>query len=463
MNNPMKLLLTIFTFLLFISCKNTTKEKNLVQNDGVKTIIQPTINTDFISKVHYWLEDDNVPAVGIGLIENGEIKSIEVIGELENGVTAPKNTIFNVASVTKTIGTILTLKLVENGDWSLDDPIYDYWIDPDIANDPRHKLLTTRHILTHQTGFPNWRDDSSDGKLKFNKDPGTEFGYSGEGFQYLKKALEKKFNVPIESLTDSLIFKPLGMKDTKHKWDDSVDESRFAKWHDGDGKPYQESNKTYWVSLDDDLLTTIEDYCKFGIHVLNGAGLSKSLYEDMITTQSYEKAHSGLGLGWFTIKDIKQGYGIQHGGSDYGVKTTVLFLPEAKQGIVIFTNGDNGISIIINVIKEAFENGETIWQYMYERDDLPQQIQIDEALLKKYSGAYINPDGFEITVVPSKNSLIVTGARFPKTTIYPESDSLFFVKTFDQKMEFKQTETGEINEMVIYIDGEKWYSAKKIE
>jgi CubicO group peptidase (beta-lactamase class C family) len=52
---------------------------------------------------------------------------------------------------------MLTLQLVSIGQWQLDEPIYKYWTDPDVINDPRHLKLTTRHILTHQTGFDNWR------------------------------------------------------------------------------------------------------------------------------------------------------------------------------------------------------------------------------------------------------------------------------------------------------------------
>lgn len=460
----MKLPFIILICVILFSCKRGSTKENTGTILSTHDSTYQKINTNFLEKVPYWLKENNVPAVGIGLIENGKIKRIEVYGELEKGRPAPYNTIFNVASVTKTIGTVLVLKLVENGKWDLDEPLYKYWVDPDIANDPRHKKLTTRHILTHQTGFPNWRDDSPTGKLVFNYDPGTEFGYSGEGFQYLRMAIEKKFNKPIEVLTDSLIFNPLGMHDTRHKWDKNVEESRFAKWHDGEGKLYDIPNKTYWVSLDDDLLTTVEDYCKFAIHVMNGAGLSPALYQEMVWPQSNIKQHSGVALGWFTIKDLpNEENGIQHGGSDYGVKTTVLFFPKSKRGIVIFTNGDNGISIIINVIKEAFDNGETIWEYMYERDDLPEIVELNEKLLHEYTGQYINRDGIEIKIAQKGNTLILTGARFPKTTIYPESDSKFFVKTFDQKMEFLRNESGKVAEMVIYTDGKKWYSAKKIE
>lgn len=459
----MKISFIILIGVILFSCKGESTKENTGAVLSTNDSTYQKVNTDFLEKVPYWLKENKVPAVGIGLIENASIKKIEVYGELEEGRPAPYNTIFNVASVTKTIGAALVLKLVEKGKWDLDAPLYKYWVDPDIADDPRHKELTTRHILTHQTGFHNWREDSPTGKLVFNNDPGTEFGYSGEGFQYLRSAIEKKFNIPIEILTDSLIFTPLGMHDTRHEWDKHVEESRFAKWHDGEGNLYDISNKTY-VSLDDDLLTTVEDYCKFAIHIMNGAGLSPALYQEMVRPKSNIKHHSGVALGWFTIKDLpNEEYGIQHGGGDYGVKTTVLFLPESKRGVVIFTNGDNGISIIINIIKEAFDNGETIWEYMYEREGLPEIVEINSKLLDEYSGLYINPDGIEIRIHQKGNTLILSGARFPKTTIFPESDTKFFVKSFDQKMEFIRNESGKVAQMVFFTDGEKRYSAKKVE
>jgi CubicO group peptidase (beta-lactamase class C family) len=60
-------------------------------------------------------------------------------GELKPGVPAPRNTIFNVASLTKSVVALLALKLVSTGKWSLDEPLDKYWVDPDIKDDPRHK------------------------------------------------------------------------------------------------------------------------------------------------------------------------------------------------------------------------------------------------------------------------------------------------------------------------------------
>ena len=258
------------------------------------------------------MTENEVPAAGIGIIDSGKIKYVKVFGELQKGVSASDNTIFNVASITKTVVTMLTLQLVEKGQWDLDEPLSACWIDPDVANDSLHTRLTTRHVLTHQTGFPNWRRERPDHKLAFEFSPGTKYQYSGEGFEYLRHALEHKFKRPLEKLTDSLLFKPLGMKNTHQLWDSTIDESRFALWHDYEGNKYGMPYKT-GVSAASDLLTTIEDYCKFGIYVMGGTGLSPTLFNEIVTPQSNIQKHSAFGLGWFIIKGLPNGeYAIYH-------------------------------------------------------------------------------------------------------------------------------------------------------
>ncbi len=326
------------------------------------------INKDLLftdkNETDRYLKQKNIPALGIGYIEDGKIKQISVFGELEKGKKAPKNTIWNVASLTKPIVTLITLKLVNNGDWNLDKPIYNYWIDPDVRNDNRHKILTTRHILSHQTGFPNWRwfDEEPQKKLSFHFDPGTNYQYSGEGYEYLKKALENKFNSSLEKLADSLIFKPLKMEETRFYWDKKMDESKFAKWHSAEGKLY-ETHKTTEVSAADDLLTTIEDYTKFISHILNGADLSKKLFKEMVSEQVRINDFKHWGLGWWIDENINSDsdFAIVHGGDDIGVHTIVFMIPKTKQGLIIFTNSDNGAEVFADVLlKYLGENGKGI-------------------------------------------------------------------------------------------------------
>lgn len=313
------------------------------------------------TQIEEWLKENNVPTLGIGIIESRQLTQIKVFGEITKGVSAPYNTIFNVASLTKPITAMVALKLVSLGKWSLDQPLYKYWIDPDIANDPRNKKLTTRLILSHQTGFPNWRWLNDDKMLNFQFDPGKKYQYSGEGFEYLRKALENKFQQSLQQLANELIFQPLKMVDTRYVWDDIVDTTRLAIAYDKNGKAYETvKNKT--PNAADDLLTTIEDYGIFLVSVMNGDGLTKQVFDEMTSNQVVSTKGKHFGLG-FEIYDLGNGeYALSHGGSDNGVQTIVFILPKSKQGLLIFTNSDTGVNLYESILKHYLgENGTKIF------------------------------------------------------------------------------------------------------
>jgi CubicO group peptidase (beta-lactamase class C family) len=306
------------------------------------------------------LAEHHVPALGVGIIRDGRLREVKVFGELAAGTPAPYDTIFNVASLTKPIVTMLTLRLVSMGKWDLDQPLAKYWTDPDVAGDPRAKLLTTRHVLTHRTGFKNWRWLEESGKLTFNSDPGTTSGYSGEGFEYLRNALERKFHKPLAELSASLIFEPLGMHDTHHSWDETIDETRFARWHDKEGKNAYSHQGTD-TNAADDLLTTVEDYGRFGTWVLNGAGLPQALFDDMIQPRAGSTPNQGMGLGWEVFTGFTNGeYALLHSGSDQGVNTLIVLFPRSKQGLVVFTNSDNGHELYERLVVENLTLGKEL-------------------------------------------------------------------------------------------------------
>jgi len=207
------------------------------QNNNFTTYPSSIFDND--TEIEKWLILNKVPTLGIGVIKDGKLQQVKAFGKIKEGTTAPYNTIFNVASLTKPITAMVALKLVSLGKWNLDEPIYKYWTDPDVSNDKNCKILTTRHILSHQTGFANWRGNNKDGKLHFEFLPGTKYQYSGEGFEYLRKSLEAKFHKSINQLASELIFDPLQMTDTKYFWDDKTDLSRYAVGYDEKGVAYE--------------------------------------------------------------------------------------------------------------------------------------------------------------------------------------------------------------------------------
>lgn len=318
------------------------------QNNNLATNQSSIFEND--TEIEKWLFENKVPTLGIGVIKNGKLQQVKVFGEITKGITAPYNTLFNVASLTKPITAMVALKLVSLGKWNLDEPVYKYWTDPDVAKDKNCKILTTRHILSHQTGFTNWRGTNKDGKLNFEFSPGTKYQYSGEGFEYLRNALEAKFHKSINQLASELIFVPLKMTDTNYFWDDKTELSRFAIGYDEKGVAYEvEKNKT--ANGADNLLTTVEDYGNFLVSVINSDGLTEKVFNEMVTPQIATKKDKYFGLG-FELYDFGKGeYALSHGGSDKGCQTIIFVIPKTKQGLIIFTNVDDGYKVYEKLIK----------------------------------------------------------------------------------------------------------------
>ncbi|WLT30338.1 serine hydrolase [Geothrix sp. PMB-07] len=288
-----------------------------------------------------WLKEQGIPVLGLGLIRDGKLKEVRVFGNLTGGGTAPLDTLFNVASLTKPVTAMVALRLASEGRWDLDEPLSHFWVDPDLKGDPRLPELTTRIVLSHRTGFLNWRWMAPSKKLAFIFEPGTKYQYSGEGFEYLRRALEAKFGTSLEDLAARTVFGPLGMRDTHFTWGKDVDEARFALGYDAKGSPYK-LEKWSQANGADLLLTTVEDYGKFLAAVMSGKLLTEAIHKDMLRAHVDVKAGKAFALGWERY-DLGGGdFALAHGGADEGVQTQVFLFPKTGQALILITNVDDG-------------------------------------------------------------------------------------------------------------------------
>ncbi len=300
------------------------------------------------------LAEHKIPSVGIGYLADGKVQQIRMFGSQNlsrpaGTLEASLDTLYNVASLTKPVVALLTLTLADRGQWDLDKPIREYHVLPELADSPGLETLTTRHILSHQSGLPNWRPAGK--PLRFGFAPGTGYQYSGEGFEYLKAALEQAFNKDLEVLADEILFTPLEMNDTRFTWSAAINPDRYAVEHDQDGHPL-DYHRHRTASAADNLLTTVQDYSRFVEYLLHGAGLSNALYRDMLKNQLAESGKKGFGLGWQIYPDLAEGeFALQHTGSDPGTNTFAVLLPDSGRGLVIFTNSDNGTAIWAQIIE----------------------------------------------------------------------------------------------------------------
>jgi CubicO group peptidase (beta-lactamase class C family) len=306
------------------------------------------------------LREHHILTAGLGIIRNGELAWSHYAGEEMPGVPADASTRFNVASLTKTIVAEAVLRLVGDGQFDLDEPMSAYWVDPDIANDPRRHTLTARQVLDHTSGFPNWRFFRADRKLAFEHAPGTHYGYSGEGFEYLARAVANKQKEPFPAVVERTVFAPIGMRNTAI----AVDRNRLqhvARPMDGGGKAYGvycrpegwcRPDGTY--SAADDLLTTVPDYARFLAEVDRGSGYGTAIArerdrihtdrgsERMVDCNSTERPTpcpraQGYGLG-FEVADFGSHQVLGHTGSDWSEQSIAYIYRPSGDGVIVFLN-----------------------------------------------------------------------------------------------------------------------------
>jgi CubicO group peptidase (beta-lactamase class C family) len=288
-----------------------------------------------------------IPGVSLALIKDGRLVYHKTYG-VRNTMTGEKvddNTLFEAASVTKPVFAFAVQRLAERGVIDLDKPLYLYLPYPDIEYDDRYKVMTARHVLTHRTGFPNWRSMNEDGKLNLKFTPGTSYNYSGEGFEYLKMVIEKITGKKVEQVLQEEVIKPIGLYHTFFSKNDSL--QRMVAYGHYDRLP---SNNDLPESpgMAYSMHTEAKIFTGFMLYMLEQKGLNAQTYDTMFQKHSefnYEPgdekpkypAYMGMSL---EIRESPFGKSFGHGGNNGDFKCKFEVYKDLKMGYVIFTNSN---------------------------------------------------------------------------------------------------------------------------
>jgi CubicO group peptidase (beta-lactamase class C family) len=329
----------------------------LIRQKESRTGLDPDVIGSFI--------DTSLSSVSIARIEDGAIVLSAVFGSQSPGQAATPATLYNIASMTKPISAEVALRLASRGNISLDEPVYPYWIDSDIATDDRHKLLTPRLLLSHQSGFPNWRAETG-GVLAFKCTPGSAYTYSGEGYEYLERFVANKIGVCFEDLAQSLVLDPAGMQDTSY--------TKRAWFRGRVAFPTTSQGISCLPVFAETLVashllyTTTTDYANFMLSVMTSVGVTANVASDRSRVQLKQKAcastlrpaedgvwECGYGLGWEIMKCRNRAL-LWHTGRDYGVFTIGYFSPSSRAGTIIFTNSADGERVVRPVMEGLAED-----------------------------------------------------------------------------------------------------------
>lgn len=189
-------------------------------------------------------ESNHIAGFAYGIMVDGQLLHSRAGGlmDVERKIPATPQSMFRIASMTKSFTAMAILRLRDEKSLRLDDPAHLYI--PEIKNfhlSPDTPAITIRDLLTHSAGFPTddpWGDrhldQSSEDFLKliqsgifFSNTPGTTYEYSNMGFAMLGYIISKVSGVPYDKYIEEYICKPLGMKVSFEYRD--VDAAELAK------------------------------------------------------------------------------------------------------------------------------------------------------------------------------------------------------------------------------------------
>jgi CubicO group peptidase (beta-lactamase class C family) len=429
-----------------------------------------------------------VTGVGLAIFDQGKVVYAKAYGvrDKEKNLPLTEDSVMTAASFSKVAFAYMVMQLVDEKLLDLDKPVYQYLPKPlpeypvykDLANDARYKRITARMLLSHTSGFPNWRWFNDDRKLNINFEPGSRFAYSGEGINLLQLVVETITNKPLQDLMRTHVFEPLGMTRSSMVWENRF-ESDYANGYDEWGRSLGPERRPE-ANAAGSMQTTVADFARFMQAVLQGKNLTKQTRELMLSPQiQIFSKHEFPTLAGETTeenKPIRLSYGLAWGlywtphgkaffkeGHDEGWRNYTVCFDDRKTGILIMTNSSNGEGIYKELLETLLKNTFTPieWEGFTPYDKLPPReplkehkvVAVDSKLLDRYVGRYGDPPNLILTIRREGDHLSVQENDEPKQDLFPESERQVFSKVADDVYSFELDSQGRATTMILHTGG----------
>lgn len=358
-------------------------DKEIKRLDGSK------ISTVEIERtVERLMKEEHVTGLSVAILNDSKVAYVKSFGFRNKEQQQPltEQTVMYGASFTKAVFAYLVMQLVEEGTLDLDKPVNTYLAKPlaeyekykDLATDERYKLITARMLLSHTSGFPNFRWINEDGKLDIKFPPGSKYSYSGEGINLLQFVIEEVTKKKVGDMVQERIFKPFGMTRTSMKWEPAF-ETDYAMGYD-EAEVSLGHNKRENPRAAGSMDTTITDYARFISAVMQGKGLKARSKNEMLkpqigifskyqfptppreTTDENRAIELSYGLGWGLFR-TPYGKAYFKEGHDDGWENHSVCFPDKKIAIIFMSNSSNGDNIFMPLLDTLIKDTYTPWKW----------------------------------------------------------------------------------------------------
>jgi len=372
----MKAISVLLSTCLLSGCAGALTTTNVVSDEEVRRL----------------MARERVEGLALAVIDGGNVKSVRTWGRrnVEKDLPLTPQTVMYGASLTKTAFAYMLLQLVDEGRLDLDasvatllpQPLPAYDTKPydfsDLAGDERWRKLTPRILLTHSSGFANFRWLEPDRKLRFHFDPGARYGYSAEGMYILQLIVERGLGLDTEQEMQRRVFGRFGMRNTSMLWRADFAHN-LADGYTVEGKMVPHDDRSR-ASAAGSMDTSIEDQARLWAGIVRGEGLSAAsramlVHPQLAVTSRHQfpsfapdqvnwPQRLAAGLGLITFVD-RSGPAWFKGGHNDSTGNMVICLESGKRCVVMLSNDVRAERIYPELARRVLGETDMPWNWEY--------------------------------------------------------------------------------------------------
>ena len=426
---------------------------------AVENKLMPAIQFADSAYQHFGIYDRmktyDVPSVSIAVINNGKIEWAKAYGlaDIASAKKATTQTVYQSASISKSINAVSIMRLVREGKLSLDTNIRHYlktWQLPENEYSTGRKI-TLKNLLSHTAGmsvggFNGYSPSDSmpvinqilTGQRPANSEaikpigyPGFRFQYSGGGTVITRKIIEDVTKSSYAQVVSRTVLDPLQMNRSSYA------QSLPTTWLDvatAYGNDYKQIPGKYTLNPElapDGLWTTPTDLAKFILAIQQAINGSRNSFLDsnsvsVMLTPVLDSTNAALGF--FIANKGSETY-FQHAGSNVGYRSNFYGSVKKGRGVVVMINCDQ-YDIIPEIINSvAITYG---WKDFYQ-PELRRLVTVSDTVLNQYVGAYsLEEPRMHFTIKKMMGQLYLASGTDSPERMYFTSASRFFLLSSKQ-------------------------------
>jgi CubicO group peptidase (beta-lactamase class C family) len=384
---------------------------------------------------------------------------------------------------------MVVLRLVEQGKLDLDSDINNHLISWKVPENEftKDQKVTVRRLLSHTAGISNpgflgypvdkplptlrqildGEKPANSSPIRVELKPGTKFLYSGGGYVILQQLLMDVTGKSFPELMQQMLLSPLRMTNSYFQQPLSPElAARAAAGYLPNGKEIDGK----WFVLPElapaGLWSTPTDLARLLIEIQKARlGKSNKVLSTRSINQMLTPEIDNVGLGWL-IDGKGDSARFSFGGSNVGYKSRMIAYMISGRGVVVMTNSENGVELTSEILRSvAAEYG---WPDFHPRERVI--VKVDPAIYDSYVGEYEIAPGFILFVSREGDKLFSRAMPTPtppsmvdqpKSEMFAESETTFFVKDADASFTFVRNDKGQVIQVNVQR-GSRLFEARKI-